>query len=659
MREDVSHIFRESEGADALRRLVDLIRPSSDASTEEIDARLHALVEVLEEANAERDAFDAAVRQVLNDSRLVHALAESGILADVDFSRELRQRLARRLLPAQLHPDDIRREIDAIFRPGDWEWIVEASHVAWAELLGLIVDERDAGGHAHRDLLGAVQGLAQRVGALGIDEELNAKLYEVEDYESPFLDLAIEAHDFLEEHRLEPGHDASYARLMDKVRECRDIIIYLRNHKSIYGTSLRLTALSRRLLQQLDRLELLAHLVHPQSKSDFVNCSVRLLRTLIEAAQNANNLSRLVKESADLLAFQITEESARKGQKYITDSRTGYWAFLRAAIQGGAIVAVFALFKIFLGKLPLSLAAEGFVFSLNYATCFVLLYLTGSILATKQPAVLAASIARKMDAAASRRGALEGVADIIILAWRSQFIAFVGNLICAVPVAWLLAFGLDAWLNTPAADLDKAAYLLDSVHPWASGALFYAGIAGVFLFLAGVITGVVENHVVYANLQSRLAQHPALAVLGDKRDKLAKFVAKNLSMITGNVALGFFLGFAGSIGVFLGLPFDIRHIAFSSAHVGVSAFTAPESFTAEVAAVAALGVIGIGFFNFLISFLLTMTTGLESRQVTFDQTRELVAILLGRLVRRPWEWFLPPKTPRYKLPDDDPSKVRE
>ncbi|QDG49426.1 hypothetical protein FIV42_01340 [Persicimonas caeni] len=650
MYDEIRHVFEVSSGTEALRGVVDVLREAAAESEEGTDGALRELVDVLQNAQPERAALEVAVRQVLRESRLVHALAESGILADVSVFKELRNRLARRALPAREHPDDVRGHIRAIFyRSDDWEWVLDASEESWAAVLALLVDEHDAAGHADRELLGAVLGLAQRIGALGIDEELNAKLYEVEDYESPFLDLSIEAHEFLEDHRAGPGSDDSFRKLLAKIRQCRDIVLYLRDNKAIYGTSLRLTALSRRLLQQLDRLELLAHLVHPQSKRDFVQCSVRLFRSLVESTQTANSVSRLVKESADLLAFQITEESARKGQKYITDSKRGYWAFLRASMQGGAIVAVFAFIKVFLDKLPLSLAAEALAFSINYSVCFVLLYLTGSILATKQPAVLAPAIARKMDEAASEQGALEGVADVIILAWRSQFVSFLGNLICAVPVAWLIGYGLDHWLSMPAADTAKAAQLLGSVHPWESGAFYYAGVAGVFLFLAGVIAGATQNHVIYADIEQRLANHPGLAFLGDRRQKLAAFVAKNLAMINGNVALGFFLGCAGSIGIILGLPFDIRHIAFSSANVGMAIYAAPQLITAEVATVAALGVIGIGFFNFLISFLLTMSMGLESRQVTFRQTRSLAFILLKRLIRQPWEWFVPYHTSRYSL----------
>jgi site-specific recombinase len=653
---NLEDIFENSTGAEALRRVVDAIRPAGDADTEEIDERIYELIDTLRGDEELLCSFQEAARQLFGGARLVHAFAESGILSEVGFFREVRSRVVCRFLPKQLPPGDVRRQVNTLFRKHDWRWVTAASAEAWAELVALVAEQQGAWEHPNRDLAAAIQGLAQRIGALGIDEELNAKLYEVEDYDSPFLDLTIQAHAFVsdtDEGQPDPEH---FDTLMETVRECRDMIVYLRRNKRIFGTNLRLTAVTRRLLQQLDRLELLAHLHHPESSLDLVASTVRLFRELLEAEQTSNSVRRLFKESADLLAFQITEQSARKGQKYITESRKGYFKFLRAALFGGAIVAPFAIFKVLLSHLPLSLAAEALLYSLNYSACFVLIYMTGSILATKQPAVTASAITQKMDEATTEQGALEGVADVIILVWRSQFISFVGNLAAALPLGWLIAMALARWWQNPVVNEAGAAYLFDSVHPWASGALFFAGIAGVCLFLAGVISGWVDNHVIYSELEERLASHPSLAFLGGLRDRLAGYVGKHFGMLCGNVALGFMLGCAGPLGIILGLPFDIRHIAFSSAHVGVAAFTLPAQVLTTMGLIAAVGIIGIGFFNFLISFMLTMVTGLESRQVTFPQTRQLVAILVRRLIKRPWDWFYPPKKPRYRLPAAVPEE---
>lgn len=651
MNDRLHQIFADHSGTDALAAIVDLLRPQKHASTDEIDARIYELVDALEADSQLLETVETTALSVLGDARLVNAFAESGILRDIGFLRKLNDRLVRRVLPRQLPEQAARRRILAVFRkPSDWKWVTNASVEAWTELFALI-GQKGQWKPPYQQVGAAIEGLAQRIAALGIDEELNVRISGAHHYDSAFVDLPVVAHQFVEHHRGGDTDADSFDALVDTVDQCRDIITTLRSEKQRYGTNLRLTTVSRRLLQQLRRLTTLAHLIHPESPPETVASSVRLFQAFVEAELTDTSISRLFKQGADLLAYQIAEQSATKGQNYITDSRAGYFRFLRAAMQGGAIVAPFAVLKIFLSSFDLAPAAQGFVYGLNYAICFTLLYLTGSILATKQPAVTASAIARKIDEAAAEKRAIEGVADVIILVWRSQFVSFLGNLICALPLGFLLAYALANWGGAPVADAAGVDALVDSVHPWAQATLFYAAIAGICLFLSGVISGAVDNHVVYADVERRIAEHPGLTFLGDSRRRVAAFVAKHLGMTTGNVVLGFMLGFAGVIGTFLGLPIDIRHIAFSATDVGIVAHTAPEITATSLFATALLGVVGIGFFNFLICFVLTLTAGLEARRTSFDDARKLLRILVARALRRPWEWFLPHRKPRYRLPE--------
>ncbi len=58
---------------------------------------------------------------------------------------------------------------------------------------------------------------------------------------------------------------------------------------------------------------------------------------------------------------------------------------------------------------------------------------------------------------------------------------------------------------------------------------------------------------------------------------------------------------------------------------------------------ASAGVMLIGLVNFLVSFGLSLVMALESRTVRFQETRRLVWHLLRRFVRRPTDWFFPPR----------------
>lgn len=631
-----------------LKTLVDRVRPRSPDDVEEAEARMRGLLHELVTDEQARVNFVGTVCSCLSQVRIVHALAESGILPDKGFAEGLQRRVGAKLLPAALEENDLRRVIRDVFdHKEDYVWVSQLDRALWVELVDVVVEE--AISHPRRELRAAIVGLAQRAGALGIDEEFNAKLNEVEDYDSPFLDLTLRAHAFVEAERDGNASDAR-DQFLATVRGCRHIVVYLREHKRQFGTSLHLTRVSRRLRQQLDRLELLVSLVSPRDHGELLDRLIRLIVELVQANEVDASVRHYLRQSADLVLFQITEETAKKGQKYITDTAAGYWKFLRKAIAGGAIVGVFALFKLLLSKLSLSLGGQAALYSLNYAACFVLIYLTNSILATKQPAVTASAIAQKMDAAADDAQAVEGVADVLVLVWRSQFISFVGNLICAFPVALVVVWGLDALLGFSIASPSKAEYLLKSVDPIGAPTLLFAAIAGVYLFIGGVIAGIINNWAVYTELRQRIERHPRLQRYERLRHRLASFVCDHLGMVTGNVMLGVFLGTAGTIGVILGLPFDIRHIAFSSANLGTALAAAPSLMTWQLFATSALGVALIGFVNFLVSFGATLWMTLESRSAGFRQWRSLWSSVWKRVRRSPLEWFVPPS-------DDTPEPI--
>ena len=650
---DLRDIFETRRGIDALHAIVDRLRPPDGASTDVIERRLQALFDALDESPQMRDRCADAIRQAIDGARLEYALASSGILPAHSFLRELTSRLARRALPRRA-PDEIaRRRILAIFdNHRDWRWVTAASLETWAKLFSIIAESPRwiAPPTAVDD---AINILVQRIGALGLDEELNAKIEDFCTVDSPFLELSATTRRFIDGTTSSERADA-FEALQTTISTCREAITELRRNKAEAGTNLRMTKITRRLLQQLDRLQTLIHLTHPPSELDGVVCAGRLFRNVVEGELTATSIRRLIAKNTDLVAYQVTEQGATKGQKYITDTTAGYWHFLRAALQGGAIVAPFAVIKLWLSGLPLSLGARGLLYGLNYAVCFTILYLTGSILATKQPAVTASAIARKIDEATSDDDAVEGVADVVILVWRSQFVSFVGNLAAALPLGVLITYGAIHWRGEALVTPDEAHYLADSVHPFASGALFYAAVAGICLFAAGIISGAVDNHVLYADIRRRISEHPALEFLGDTRSSIADFASKNLGMMTGNIALGFMLGIAGPLGIALGLPIDIRHIAFSSAELGIAGYTLPEFAASLSGLIALVGVLGIGFMNFLICFVLTMGAGLDSRGIGFEQTGRLSAILLRRAISRPWEWFSPTSTPDYSLPDSIP-----
>ena len=124
------------------------------------------------------------------------------------------------------------------------------------------------------------------------------------------------------------------------------------------------------------------------------------------------------------------------------------------------------------------------------------------------------------------------VVDIL----RTQFIAILGNISVAMPVALLIALAWGYFYDTPMIDGAQAAHLLHDLDPIRSLALPHAAIAGVFLFVSGLVAGYYDNLAAYNKIGERIRKHWVLMRVMPKRwlDKMSSFVEANLGAIMGN-----------------------------------------------------------------------------------------------------------------------------
>ncbi len=623
---------------DAIAGLIDLLRPTRRGPS--AAERLGLVLAVLEREPELTAALRARIADVLTGMRLVYLLVESGVLQDLGVGSVLARGASALLLPPVPPADDLRGVVPRLFRRADdWRWVRAIPTPEWARLIRLCLGDSPRGLHEEVDV--ALRALALRIGGAGIHEELEGKLAHVDIAASPFLELPIAADRLLQAARGGSAAEDEIAELRAHVVACRKLVRGLREDKRVHGASLRLTRLTRRMDQQLTRLELLMCLVRPRDEAQRSSALASLLKDLVEAEQAGGRVTRRLAQGVDLLAYQVTEHTAAKGEKYLGGDRRDWWRVLGSALGGGAIVGVFAILKLFASKLDLALAAEAVVYGANYAICFAAIYLTGATLATKQPAITASAIAKQLDTTATRREGLDRVAETVVGVWRTQFVSFLGNLLFAFPAAMLFGLAVEQTLGSEMVSTDKARQLLEANHAFEGPTLFYAAIAGLLLFLSGLLQGIVDNRVVYTGLEARLAHHPRLRWLGGLRQRLAGLVARHAGGLTSNVALGFALGSAGVVGEILGLPIDIRHIAFSSAHVGVAMLDSPSLFDAQEGGLLLIGVLAIGFVNFLVSFGLTLAVTLKSRNVTVTQGGALLMTLARRFVASPLLWFYP------------------
>ncbi|MFT5433887.1 MAG: site-specific recombinase [Myxococcota bacterium] len=388
---------------------------------------------------------------------------------------------------------------------------------------------------------------------------------------------------------------------------------------------------------QLRRLRLLVRA--SRDDKDGRIAVTELVMDLLAALCEPRPIRAFIREKVELLAYLAVGHAAQQGAKYVVQSRTEYAGFLRKSFLGGAIVAVFACLKIHLSHEAIPPLPQALVYGLNYAVCFVLIYLFGATLATKQPALTASRLARALEDGKEH----EDFALLVRSIWQSQFISFVGNIcgaaLVAGAIAWLfhVAFGFDLVSE------GEALKLASKHAPFASGALWYAAIAGVFLSSAGFLAGFVDNAVVFHRVGERVAAGTGVFrhLSATSRTKLAGTVGHAFGAVSGNVVLGFMLGSAGAIGAMLGLPIDIRHIAFSSSHTTLAVIHADGLQTAGHIATLLAAVLLIGIINFLVSFGMTLWVAIAARDIEgIDWRAQLRS--LGRLIRsHPAQFFIP------------------
>jgi len=298
-----------------------------------------------------------------------------------------------------------------------------------------------------------------------------------------------------------------------------------------------------------------------------------------------------------------------------------------------------ALLKTQVAALHLAPLQEALLVSLDYALGFVLIYLLHLTIATKQPAMTASLFARTLAEVRSQRAQQKLLNEFADKVWRSQAAAILGNMLFAFATAVLLSLALDAAGHTAIAR-DKAALLLAEIDPFGSAALFYAAVAGVGLFLAGIVSGYYDNQCVYHSIPERLQRLPLpQRLLGVGRwNTIVEALRPRWGGIAGNLFFGFYLGLVAAFGILAGLPLDIRHIAFSAANFGYAWQALEWQLAPAVVLTSIAGVVLIGLVNLTVSFSLAFYLALRATRTSRRDSGHLLLRGLAAILKAPFRW---------------------
>jgi site-specific recombinase len=588
-------------------------------------ARLRIAVTAFERFPELKNRWMSGLRDVLAASIGVKLFAETGLPNDRGLMQETSDRLARRFLPRPPEHGQLAELFARIFRqPRDATWIAEIPDDLMTRLAAI------SGGvwrPTHDWMVDAIALLCTRISALGLTEDMREDDPTTRLRNSPFFRLPRASLDEL------PG-------LLVQCRLHTDEVLH---HLEHHGVSVDVVYCLDVIRLGIDRIELLLPLVD-QGAEGRLAATRSLLFALASSRAEDRSLRGLLRNNLRLMARKVIERAGQTGEHYVTASRREWWGMIGSAAGGGVLtVGTIALkFLTKWGHYPLFI--DGMLSAANYAASFIVMQLCGFTLATKQPSMTAAMLAGSIREAQGPHR-LDELVSLISRISRSQFAAACGNVLVVIPAAiafnylWVGQYGHDF------VDTATATKTIASFHPLTSGTIPYAALTGVLLWMSSLGAGWLENWTTYRRLPEAIEHHRIGRVIGRKNTaRIAHFLARNVSGFGGNATLGFLLGMTPVMGVFFGLPLDVRHVTLSTGSLTLSGIAAgPEALTTAAFIWASVGIIIIGLLNFGVSFVLALTVAFRARDVSRRERLTLWGAVGRRFVRSPMEFFFPPR----------------
>ena len=646
----------EEYNEDIVVALVNTIRPKKPKTVEVVDISnvLHFFIE-----NPQiKENFVVFLQSILQGRNFDSILTDAGILQDTDFIYEVKKRIFAKILPYQAPKETLQYLLNQIFfLDSDPIWVNKIPKKQLEELFELFgfsgIYEAIDEGSVLFEVMQAMNLLSQRTSGRALESEVLKMVPEYANLESPFA--AFEKELFAIENTIKQkennfhitSSDINYKQLLVLYKQCNEFVEKAFQNSSKYGISLRVNQNLLRIKQQLYRLGVLLPLLVIDKPEEKKTKSIELAIKLIKYNCQKTNVRKLINESTQLLSYEITQHTAKTGEHYITESKTEYFKMLYAALGGGLIVGFLCIFKLLLSKLETSDFGHAFFYSLNYSFGFIVIYLLGFTLATKQPAMTAAALITALEDGLKKNSISadekhKSFAKLFARLFRSQFIAFVGNVAMAFPVSLLGIWLIDITFHYNIAEVKWNKLLVD-LSPIHSMAIFHAAIAGFFLFLSGIISGSISNRDKHFEVKYRIEEHPWLKMtFGKERTKkLANWYDKKWSGIISNFWFGVFLGSTASVGLFLGLNLDIRHITFASGNLALGLYGANYVVSNSMLFWGIFGIGIIGLVNFLVSFGLSLGLAFRSRNIPLTELRPIFSSIKRRFLSKPMSFFFP------------------
>jgi len=633
-----------------LRDFIELIRPERyDFETAEI--RLEEVMQMLQDDISVAENIRHAIYITLRNANLVPMLTDSGMALSRSVGKELIGRIKHKLIPALKDEKDFLQVIDAVFyKKDDYLWVERIPRKQWSFLLSMLnISLRGSEKILGEQVMISMEILSARVAQLGWEKEISDHLSpDPLKKENPFMVQQLNIHALqgaLEEKDINILK-VKAEKAKKSLELCQQKIELIRENTNESGASLSQTFILYQIDQKLNRLSLLLDIIDADEKINSNSMADYFIK-VVRNENRKNSIREVLNQTTGYLAYQIAEQKGKKGNAYITSSPAEYRQMIFSSMKGGFIVCFMVIIKSLLSLLKFAPFWQGFVYSLNYSAGFVLIEETHSTLATKQPAFTANAVAGSIDSRGNEESPkLYNLAVTLSKVSRSQIASFAGNLIVVFPGTYLMVWLMDLAFGFKIVEGEKAMEMLQAQHPWQSLSLLFACNTGFFLFLSGLIAGYVQNKMKFGRIGERIVQHPALRFYFSRQrlHKIASYWENHAGTIIGSISLGFFLGMAGIVGKIFGIPFDIRHITIAAGNTSIGLYGVGwEMISKSFLSIVFLGVLGIGFLNFLVSFSLAFYVAMRSRGLRAKDYPQFLGILWRYFKSHPMDFIRPRK----------------
>lgn len=589
------------------------------------------------------------------------SLTEANILSENAFFPELKKRILNKVLPPVENEKTVWYMIDNVcLRPKkDLKYLHNLPESEINEFLNILgASDFIVKPNVKKELIFSMNILSWRVTGMAMEVEVVRMAPQYRNLDNPFLALQNELEALAEDVEKDPelqlhSKDSRYKQIKIYTEQCLEFVNIAFKNSAKYGISGKINQSLLKIRQQTERIFEIAQLLVIDTDDDILIKSKQLIFNILNYKSHKNNISDLINDSTRLISHLITNHTAEAGAHYITSTRKEYMTMFYKASGGGIIVGALCVLKMLYGYIPGSDFSHAFLYSMNYAMGFVMIYLMGFTLATKQPAMTAATMTKVLSEEGNGQRNNTEFAHLVSKLFRSQFIAFVGNVLLAFPVALVIIYGLDVFFSQNLA-VERSDKLLKDLDPFKSKAILHASIAGFYLFISGIISGNIGNNSVFYQIPERIAKNLSIRnFFGKKFAKgLSKYYAKNWPGIISNFWFGVFLGATAPVGMFFGLDLDIRHITFAAGNFALGLYGKDFSVDTYTFCISFLTVFLIGFFNFLISFSLSMFLAFRSRKMNFGQVSEIYKEIFRYFTKHPLKFFFPLSSGLDKKADD-------